>query len=195
MTETTDNCRTSRRGKVKKLAYPCLVIAAIILAWQVHEYIKVRSRAPAIDVGAFNAAITATTGPTWPAGRPGAVAGRGAAVAGLVALAGDPGSIPPPLGANRIRSFQREALGFVEQQGRYEYRGLASVAVEHYKSILAARGFTLLAAGGKSRQRQTLIFVKGPLRVIVSLPTDSEKGTMVFIRLTVIFPADPVRSR
>ena len=187
--ETTDSFRISRRRKVKKLAYLCLVIAAIILAWQVYEYIKVRSpRPPAIDVGAFNATMTATSGPTWPSGGPGAVTG-------LVALAGDPGSIPPPGGANRIRSFQRKAMGFVEQQARYEYRDLASVAVQHYKAVLTARGFTLLGIGGKSRQRQTLIFVKAPLRVIVSLPTDSKKGRMVFIRLTVIFPAAPVQSR
>ena len=193
MPETTDNCRISRRRKVRKLAYPCLVIAAIILAWQVHEYMKDRSRPKAIDVGAYNAAITATTGPAWPPGGPGAVPGRGAPVAGLVALAGDPGSIPPPGGANRTRSLQRKALGFIEQQARYEYRGSPSVAVEHYKSILAARGFTLLAAGAKSRQRQTLIFVKAPLRVIVSLPKDSEEGKIAYILLTVVFPAPAAR--
>ncbi len=193
MAETTDNCRISRRGKVKKLAYLCLLIAAIILAWQVHEYIKVRSRPQAIDVRAYNAAITATTGPAWPPGGPDAVAGRGAGVAGLVAMAGDPGSIPPPAGANRIRSFQRKALGFIEQQGRYEYRGSASVAVEHYKAVLTARGFTLLGVGGKSRQRQTLIFVKAPLRVIVSLPNDGEEGRIAYILLTVVFPVPAAR--
>lgn len=195
MAETTDNSRVDRRRKVKRLAYPCLVIAAIILAWQVHEYIKLRSRPQAPDVSAYNTAITATTGPTWPASAPGAVTGRGAAMAGLEALAGDPGSIPPPAGANRIRSFQRKALGFVWQQGRYEYRGSASVAVEHYKAVLAARGFTLVGAGAKSRQRQTLVFVKAPLRVIVSLPNDGEEGRIAYILLTVVFPAAPVQSR
>lgn len=193
MAETTDNCRISRRRKVKKLAYPCLVIAAIILAWQVHEYINHRSRPQAIDVGAYNAAITATTGPAWSPSDPGAMAGRGAAVAGLVALAGDPGSIPPPGGANRIRSFQRKALGFIEQQARYEYRGSASAAVEHYKAVLAARGFALVGAGAKNRQRQTLVFVKAPLRVIVSLPNDSEEGKIAYILLTVVFPAPAAR--
>lgn len=193
MAETTDNGRIDRRRKVRKLAYPCLVIAAIILAWQVREYLQGRWRPRMPDAEAYNAAITATTGPAWPSGGTGDVVGRGAAVAALAELAGDPGSIPPPAGATRIRSFQRKALGFIEQQGRYEYRGSASAAVEHYKTVLAARGFTLLGAGGKSRQRRILIFVKAPVRVIVSLPDDGEKGTIIYILLTVVFPAPAAR--
>ncbi len=195
MVETTDNSRVDRWQKVKKLACFFLLVAAIILAWQVHEFFQGRSQPPRLDIESYNIGMTATTGPMWPSSGPGAVIGRGMAVAGLVELAGDPGKIPPPPGASRIRAFEREALGFIEQQGRYEYRGTSSSAEEHYKSILAARGFTLLGAGGKSKQRRTLVFVKASLRVIVSLPTDSERGKMVFISLTVIFPADPVQSR
>ena len=193
MAETTDNGRISRRRKVKKLAYPCLVIAAIILAWQVHEYLQGRWRPQMLDAEAYNTTMTATTGPTWPSGGPGDVVGRGPAVAALAELAGDPGSIPPPAGATRIRSFQRKALGFIEQQGRYEYRGSASAAVEHYKTVLAARGFTLLGTRRKSTQRRTLIFAKAPIRVILSLPNECEEGKIIYIMLTVVFPAPAAR--
>jgi hypothetical protein len=193
MAETTDNSRVDRRRKVRKLAYVGLVIAMIILAWQVHEFFRVRSQRQELDVEGYNIGMTATTGPAWPSSGPGAVIGRGVAVAGLVELAGDPGDIPPPPGASRIRSFERKALGFIEQQGRYQYRGSSSSAEEHYGSILAARGFTPLGAGGKSRQRRTIVFVKAPLRVIVSLPNIPEEGKIVSIVLTVVFPEPKAR--
>ena len=186
MAETTDN---RRRRKVKKLAYPCLVIAAIMLAWQVRRHLEGRSRPQTLDAEAYNAAMTATSGPTWPPDSLADVVGRGPAVAGLVELSGDPGAIAPPQHARRIRAFQRRALGFIEQHGCYEFRGSASAAVEHYKTVLAARGFTLLGAGSRSRQRRTLIFAKAPIRVILSLPNECEEGRIIYIVFTVVFPA------
>lgn len=192
MAESTDNSRVDRWRKVKKIAYVCLVIAAIILAWQVYQFF-VRSQPQVPDVEGYNIGMTATTGPAWPTSGPGAVIGRGAAMAGLVELPGDPGRIPPPPGASRIRSYEREALGFIEQQGHYEYRGSASSAEEHYRSTLAARGFTQLRAAGKSGPRRPLMFAKDQLRVIVSLPNDPEEGKIVRIVLTVVFPVPKAR--
>ena len=55
---------------------------------------------------------------------------------------------------------QRQALGRLEQQGRYDFAGRLDAVAEHYVRGLTRQGYKLLRNGGDVSGRRELLFAK-----------------------------------
>jgi len=104
--------------------------------------------------------------------------------AGLRKLAGEPGGISPPPGAERLYASARESANMAEEFARYSYPGGVEAAAAHYERLLGEKGFRRLADQPQNRGA-VMSFQKDTTYVTVSLRKDGEKCRIVTVALVV----------
>ena len=154
------------RDARRLLWFLCMMAPLIACAYMVHRVFIRRPRPTPRELAVrLNAAMTTTTVPA--SGPAGPVALVREAASAVTPLSDDPGGIAPPPGSVRVRAYQRQVLGYVEQHARYEVAG--GGAAEHYRSVLVGKAFVLIqdrTRGG----RRVLVFSRSGQKVVVAMP-------------------------
>jgi hypothetical protein len=186
------NAASARRRQALKTAlYLTCLVVAVLAAWLLHR--AIRSRRASRGGGASRLAVAPRprSGPAWTPGAP----ARGAEIVaaplqalGLASLAGHPGGLEPPAGAERLYGFRRALSDQVEQLGRYEYAGSPDAAARHYVATLAGEGYRLLKDSTGPDGRRVLVFLRDAGHATIALRTDPAGGKIVTIVATVVTP-------
>lgn len=145
-----------RRGVWMLLLYVAIVVCGVFAALQIRRFWL----CPQEPAAPSRAADRTGALQTQAAGGPGEGIADPLAGTALRRLQGHPAQIPPPEGATLRSAFQRQALGRLEQQGRYDFAGRLDAVAEHYVRGLTRQGYKLLRNGRDVSGRRELLFAK-----------------------------------
>lgn len=176
------------------------MVAAIALAWAIHEIITPSPQPHNLDLlgqtgraGPGDLMLGASTQPTTETAEDVRHWFEGSdSVLGLERSDAHPGGFAPPAGALRLRSYNRTMAGMPAQHAAYEISASIDAVVQHYQNLLEQAGFTVHqdredpASTGRS-----LVFLKGLRQVVVSLRPVPRNATMVHVAVTVFTPPTP----
>ncbi|MCE5276732.1 MAG: hypothetical protein ABFD92_06635 [Planctomycetaceae bacterium] len=175
--------------RLRATLYVLLLVAGILLAWQMHRFFFQRPEGPAADkLARWMNAQMPSTAPADGAGDPVELARRPESAAGLVPLTGPPAGLAPMAGATLGGAWQRRVGAYVEEFARYRVASADAAAVaEHYKTVGAKAGFSVAGDRDGPSQR-TLSLTRSGWRVVVLIAPAPSRGVSVTVAATQLPP-------
>jgi len=174
----------------KTIAYLALVAAAVAAGLYVHyTLLAPLSRSSKRDTARTSRPPSDATAPTKPTDPLTELLNDDSLP--LQAWNGDPGEIPPPLHAVRLRSYRRIAMGYDEQFASYRVPGRPKPLAADYRTRAASAGYTLIENHHRAGT-QTLIFTRNTHRLTITLqPIADTSEPATTLRVHSLTPQDP----
>ncbi len=185
MSHPLDKPALPKGSRLRGALYVLLLIAGILLAWQVHRFYVRPAKGPDADKLALwmNAQMPASA-PSSGATDPAAMARRPESAADLTRLDTLPAGLPPMSGAQTGSAWQRRSGAYVEQYARYRIASAdTAAAAEYYKTVGAKAGFAV--AGDRSTPSQRMVVLtRSGWRVAVLITPGPLRGVTVTVTAT-----------
>ncbi|MCE5326915.1 MAG: hypothetical protein LLG01_10935 [Planctomycetaceae bacterium] len=181
-----------KSGRLRGVLYALLLIAGILLAWQMHRFYFERTPAPPADELErwINAQMPASA-PASGAADPADLARRPESAADLTPLSTPPAGLAPMSAWQSGGAWQRRVGAYVEQYARYRAPSVdMAVAAEYYRAAGAKAGFVV--AGDRSTPSQRVVsLTRSGWRVVVLIAPAPSRGVTITVAATKLPPPRP----